>query len=560
MKQLSTFALALSLCTGLTFATHTSAAPSLGAVATAHPLATEAGFETLAAGGNAFDAAVAISAVLGVVEPSSSGFGGGGFWLLHRAEDGHQMMIDGREEAPGAADRDMYLDAQGEFQRLHSLNGPLAAGIPGLPAALVTITEDYGNLSLAANLEAAERIARDGFSADAHYLKMAKIRLEALQASPAATEIFLDNNAAPENGFMLRQSDLADTIQAMRDRGHDGFYSGLVAKRLVAGVQAAGGIWSLDDLKNYRVVKREPLVGHYHGLKIITAAPPSSGGVALITALNILEQFELEQQPALTRKHLIIEAMRRAYRDRSQYLGDPDFVKIPHDLLQSKPYAAGLRAGIRSDRASSSDQLPGRAPDYEGNDTTHFSVVDLEGNRVGGTLSINIPFGSAFVAPGTGVLLNDEMDDFSAKEGAPNTYGLVGAAANAIAPGKRPLSSMSPTFVERGDTAAVLGTPGGSRIISMVLLGLLEFAEGSDDPSVWTSTQRYHHQYLPDEVQFEKGGFDQQTQEQLIGLGHTLKELTRNYGNMQAIYSDPANQALRAAADPRRPGGSAEVR
>ncbi len=559
MKQLSTFALALTLCANSLLTTAT-AAPTLGAVATAHPLATEAGFEILAAGGNAFDAAVAISAVLGVVEPSSSGFGGGGFWLLHRAEDGHQIMIDGREEAPGAASRDMYLDEQGEFQRLHSLNGPLAAGIPGLPAALVTMTQDYGNLSLAANLEAAHRIASNGFTADAHYLKMAKIRLEALQASPAATATFLADGQAPQSGFVLRQPDLATTIQAMRDQGHDGFYSGLVAKRLVAGVQAAGGIWSLDDLKNYRVVKREALVGTYHGLKIITAAPPSSGGVALITALNILEQFELDQQPALTRKHLIIEAMRRAYRDRAQYLGDPDFVTIPHDLLQSKPYAAGLRAGIRSDRASSSDQLPGRTPDYEGTDTTHFSVVDLEGNRVGATLSINIPFGSAFVPPGTGVLLNDEMDDFSAKPGTPNTYGLVGAEANAIAPGKRPLSSMTPTFVERGNAAAVLGTPGGSRIISMVLLGLLEFAEGSNDPAVWTSTQRYHHQYLPDEVQFEKGGFDQQTQSELTALGHTLKELTRNYGNMQAIYSDPAAQQLRAAADPRRPGGLAEVR
>lgn len=535
------------------------AAPRLGAIATAHPLATEAGFDTLAAGGNAFDAAVAISAVLGVVEPSSSGFGGGGFWLLHDQSSGEQVMIDGRETAPAAAHRDMYLDEQGEFQRLSSLNGPLAAGIPGLPAALVTLTRDYGKLSLADNLASAERIAREGFIVDQHYLRMAKIRLKALAASPAASAIFLDGGAAPEPGFMLRQTDLADTIQAMREHGRNGFYGGPVAENLVAGTVAGGGIWTLKDLQNYQVVKRQPIRGSYHGMNIITAAPPSSGGIALVTILNILEQFDLKQQPPLTRKHLIIEAIRRGYRDRAQYLGDSDFVDIPYDLLLSKEYAAGLRASIRTDKASRSDQLPGHAFGYEGTDTTHFSVVDAQGNRVAGTLSINIPFGSAFVPPGTGVVLNDEMDDFSAKEGVPNTYGLVGAEANSIQPGKRPLSSMTPTFVERGDQVAVLGTPGGSRIITMVLLGLLEFAEGADDPAVWTASKRFHHQYLPDEVQYEKGGLDAETIAGLEALGHTLKELSRNYGNMQAIYSDPEDGTMKAAMDPRRQG-LAEVR
>lgn len=536
-----------------------SAAPQYGAIATAHPLATQAGFEVLAAGGNAFDAAVAISAVLGVVEPSSSGFGGGGFWLLHDQASNSQVMIDGREKAPAAAHRDMYLDDQGEFQRLNSLNGPLAAGIPGLPAALATITQDYGKRSLADNLAAAERIAREGFVVDQHYVKMAKIRLEALSTSTAASAIFLDNGKAPTDGFTLRQADLGKTIQAMREQGHNGFYGGAVASKMVDGITAAGGLWSLQDLQDYTVIKREPIRGSYHGLNIITAAPPSSGGVALVTILNILEQFDLHQQPPLTRKHLIIEAMRRGYRDRAQYLGDPDFVDIPYALLQSKEYAAGLRAGIRADKASSSDQLPGRAADWEGTDTTHFSVIDQQGNRVAGTLSINIPFGSAFVPPGTGVLLNDEMDDFSAKEGVPNTYGLVGAQANSIQPGKRPLSSMTPTFVERGDQVAVLGTPGGSRIITMVLLGLLEFAEGADDPAVWAASKRFHHQYLPDEVQYEKGGLDEPTRAGLEKLGHTLKELTRNYGNMQAIFSDPVKGIMKAAADPRREG-LAEVR
>ena len=538
------------------------ATPKLGAIASAHPLATEAGFEILAAGGNAFDAAVAVSAVLGVVEPSSSGFGGGGFWLIHRAEDNYQAMIDGRETAPAAAHRDMYLDDDGNFQRLSSLNGPLAAGIPGLPAALVELTENYGKLSLNQNLAAAERIAREGFEVDAHYLKMAGFRHEALLASPAAAAIFLDNGNPPTAGFKLTQTDLAAVIKAMQRKGRDGFYAGKVAKKLVNGVTAAGGIWTVDDLSEYRVKTRDVVTGSYHNLKIVTAPPPSSGGVALVTALNILEPFQLHEQPPITRKHLIIEAMRRAYRDRAQYLGDPDFVDVPHNLLESKAYAAGLRAGIRTDRATSSDQLPGVTPDYEGTDTTHFSVMDVAGNRVAGTLSINIPFGAAFVSPGTGVLLNDEMDDFSAKEGEPNTYGLVGAAANAIAPYKRPLSSMTPTFVERGNDVAILGTPGGSRIISMVLLGLLEFAEGADDPTAWVSTPRYHHQYLPDEVQFEKGGLDADTQAALTELGHELKERQRNYGNMQAIFSSVdsnGNPQMQAAADPRRKG-LAEVR
>ncbi len=282
MKKLFWFSL-LAL-----FSQVTGAAPKLGAIATAHPLATEAGFATLAAGGNAVDAAVAISAVLGVVEPSSSGFGGGGFWLLHDQATDSQVMIDGREQAPAAATRDMYLNKKGEFERLSSLNGALAAGIPGLPAALVTLTRDYGKLTLADNLAAAEHIAREGFVVDNHYLKMAAIRQQVLAESPAASAIFLDQGKQPEAEFALHQPDLADTIQAMRERGRAGFYEGPVAKKLVAGTRAAGGIWSLDDLKNYRVVKREPIRGTYHGLNIIAAAPPSSGGVALVTILNIL--------------------------------------------------------------------------------------------------------------------------------------------------------------------------------------------------------------------------------------------------------------------------------
>ena len=530
-----------------------------GAIASAHPLATAAGFEMLEAGGNAFDAAVAISATLGVVEPSSSGFGGGGFWLL-RPAGGDAVFLDARETAPASAHRDLYLDDNGDHQRELSLIGPLAAGIPGLPAGLVHLAAGYGKLPLTTSLAPAIRHARQGFEVDGHYLRMVTIPriTTGLQKYPETARIFLDHGEPPTAGFRLHQPELANTIEAIARQGRDGFYRGAVAQRLVDGVNAAGGAWTLDDLSNYRVVERAPLTGRYRGYRVITAPPPSSGGIALLTSLNILEGYALGDLPPVTRTHLVIEAMRRAYRDRAEYLGDPDFVEVPLDLLADKAYAAGLRAGIRHDRATPSELLPRAVTEPQGTDTTHFSVLDTAGNLVAGTLSINIPFGSALVPPGTGVLLNDEMDDFSSKPGTPNIYGLVGASANAIAPGKRPLSSMTPTFVERGAEVAILGTPGGSRIISMVLLGVLDFTGGERDPASWTAVERFHHQYLPDEVQIEQGAL-QDLREPLEALGHTINALDRNYGNMQALYWNRASGEALAASDPRRVG-AAEVR
>ncbi|HHO67771.1 MAG TPA: gamma-glutamyltransferase, partial [Gammaproteobacteria bacterium] len=491
------------------------------AVASAHPLATAAGVEILEAGGNAFDAAVAVSAALAVVEPYSSGIGGGGFWLLHRASDGRQVMVDGRERAPLAAHRDMYLDAAGQVVPGLSMDGPLAAGIPGEPAALAHIARHYGRLPLARSLAPAIRLARDGFEVDGHYRRMAKFRHALLQKWPESKAVFLAGGDVPAPGWRLKQPDLARTLEALARDGRDGFYAGPVAERLVAGVRRAGGIWRREDLEAYRVVEREPIRFRYRDLTVVSAAPPSSGGVALATLLNILSAWPLDDLDAATRTHLVVEAMRRAYRDRAQYLGDPDFVAIPLARLLHPWYAAGLRASLREDRATPSDSLPGRVPGREGFDTTHLSVIDAEGNRVAATLSINYPFGSGFVAPGTGVLLNDEMDDFSAKPGVPNAYGLVGAEANAIAPGKRPLSSMSPTFVESGRGVAVLGTPGGSRIITMVALAILDLAAGNG-PAHWVSLPRFHHQYLPDEIQHEPGALAPAVADGLRRRGHRL--------------------------------------
>ncbi len=532
--------------------------PPAMAVATAHPAATEAGLALMAAGGNAFDAAVAISAVLAVVEPYSSGLGGGGFWLLHRAADGRELMVDGRERAPLAATRDLYLDESGALIPNASLNGPLAAGIPGEPAALVHIAERYGTLPLSESLAPAIRLAREGFAVDEIYRRMASWRLEVLRASPAAAAQFLDAGEVPDLGTLIRQPDLATVLEALAAHGHAGFYAGETARALVDGTRAAGGIWTLEDLASYRVVEREPVVGRHQGWEIVSAAPPSSGGIALVQMLGMLEALEARLgAPAdeADRVHRLVEAMRRAYRDRALYLGDPDQVEVPIERLTHPYYAAGLARGIDPARATPSAS---GAVDAEGADTTHFSVLDTEGNRVAATLSINYPFGAGFVPPGTGVLLNDEMDDFSAQPGVPNAYGLVGAEANAIAPGKRMLSSMSPTFATSEDQVVILGTPGGSRIITMVLHGILAAIAGGE-PQDWVAKPRFHHQYLPDEILFEPDAFEPDVQQGLRERGHRLSPATQDYGNMQAIAWDRAVQRVRAASDARGIG-KAEVR
>jgi gamma-glutamyltranspeptidase/glutathione hydrolase len=520
------------------------------AVASAHPLATEAGMLVLAAGGNAFDAAVAVSAALAVVEPSGSGLGGGGFWLLHRAEDGLQVMVDGRERAPLAARPDMYLDKNGEVVPRLSQDGVLAAGIPGVPAALAHIAERYGRLPLARSLAPAIRYAREGFPVDEKLRRAIEDRRAALQASPAAAAVFLPDGAAPRVGSLLVQGELARTLSRLAEEGADGFYRGVIADALVDGVRSAGGIWSKKDLRGYRVVERTPLVLEYRGLRVVTAPPPSSGGIVMGIVLNVLSGYDWQRLSAADRWHVSIEAMRRAYRDRAEYLGDPDFVPVPLQLL-SLGYASRLRASIRLDRATPSRNLAvvGLPDGEEGGNTTHFSVIDGEGNRVAATLSINLPLGSGFMPPGTGVLLNNEMDDFAIRPDTPNAYGLVGGAANAIAPGKRMLSSMSPTFIEAPARVAILGTPGGSRIISMVLGGILAFADGAGAGALVTQP-RLHHQYLPDEIVYEDGALSDADQEALIQRGHRLRR-SEPYGNMQAIVWERARGRVEAASDPR---------
>ena len=528
--------------------------PKQAAIASADPLATKAGMEILDQGGNAFDAAVAVSAALAVVEPASSGLGGGAFWLMHVAAQDRNIFVDAREVAPEAATVNMYLDEQGEPRPYGSLDGPLAAGIPGEPAGLVFLADRYGRLPLAQSLAPAIRYAENGFSASRRTLMGLRFRKRAYEQWPAFKKVFLPEGKIPEIGAVIRQPDLARTLRRLAKNGFDGFYRGQTAKLLIDGVRDAGGIWTAEDLLNYEVIEREPITFEYRGVQIISAPPPSSGGVALASIFNVLEGFNLQDIDSATRKHLIVEAMRRAYRDRAEYLGDPNFVEIPVARLTHPYYAAGQRGSIRPDQATRSTSLSGVRPQKTtGSQTTHISVLDREGNRVAGTMSINTWYGAGFMAPGTGVILNNEMDDFVIKPGTPNEYGLIGAAANAIAPGKRMLSSMSPTFLESDRGLAILGTPGGSRIITMVLLAGLEWIDGAD-ASEMVNLKRYHHQFLPDELVFEKGALSIDEQQALRSRGHRLSETRRIFGNMNVVTWDYETGKVEAVTDPRGQG------
>lgn len=545
------FLFIVALCVPTLAAADAPAKPPKAAIASAHELASQAGLEILKQGGNAFDAAVAVSSTLAVVEPSSSGLGGGGFWLLHRASDGFEIMVDAREVAPKAATRDMFLDEKGNVVPGRSTATALAAGIPGEAAGWAHIAEKYGKLPLKTNLQPAIRLAREGFPLNTRLRGGIEAKRSLFQAG-AAAKIFLVNGAVPAVGTVIKQPELAQTLTTLAEQGPDGFYKGAVAKRMVEGVRKLGGIWSLEDFRDYRVIERKPLYGEYRGARIISAPPPSSGGIAVIDALNILSGFDLGAVDSATRKHLVVEAMRRSHRDRAEFLGDPDFVKVPTERLTHPFYADGQRASIRMDRATPSDMLPSIEAPSQGTQTSHFSLIDADGNRVAGTQSINFFFGSGLMVPATGVMLNNEMDDFAAKPGVPNGFRLLGADANAIAPGKRPLSSMTPTFVEKPDGLMIVGSPGGSVIMTVVLLSTLDWMDGVQ-PEEFVKKGRYHHQYMPDTITFEPGALTEEEKQTLQKYGHTLRE-SRMPGNAQVVTWDYRSGEVKAVSDPRGVG------
>ena len=546
---------------GATALTPAGAAPTPlhAAIASAHVLATAAGFEVLGEGGNAFDAAVAVAAALSVVEPQSSGIGGGGFFLLHRASDHKEVLIDARETAPAAVRAGDYLDANGQPDRNHSINGPLSAGIPGEPAGLVWIAKHYGRLPLAKSFAPAIRIATQGFEPDPRFLGGLARRKDVIARYPASAALYLDDGKLPAAGWTFRTPDLARVLDRIAAHGSDGFYKGELATTLVDGVRAAGGNWSLDDLADYQAKERAPFAFDYRGWHIVTASPPSSGGIAIAEMLNILGGYDLAKLDRVHRVHLTVEAMRRAYRDRAEYLGDPDFVKMPLAMLTSPDYAAGLRASINPGKATPSDLLPGYLDAPQGTNTSHFSIIDDDGNLVSATQTVNLSFGSAFVVAGTGFVLNDEMDDFALVAGKPNAYGLVGNDNNAPKPGRRPLSSMTPSFLIGPERVGVIGTPGGSRIITMVLEGILAFIDG-DTPEQVVARPRYHHQYLPDVISAEKGAFTPDEVKALEAMGHTVSESERRWGFMNMVSWNRKTGQMHAASDPRGDSGSGVVK
>ena len=527
----------------------------------AHTLATQAGFEVLAAGGNAFDAAVAVASTLSVVEPQSSGIGGGGFFLVRRMSDGKETMIDARETAPAAVDQKDYLQANGEPDRDHSLNGPLSSGIPGEPAALVWMAKNYGRLPLEKSLAPAIRIAREGFKPDSRFIGELAYVSGRLANYPASAALYLVDGKAPQDGWTFRSPDLANVLEKIAREGDDGFYKGDVAKTLVDGVRAAGGRWSMDDLAKYTVKERNPIAFSYRGWHIVTAPPPSSGGIALAEMLNMLGGFDLQKMDRVHRVHTIVETMRRAFRDRAEYLGDPDYVKMPVAELTSPLYAAGLRASIHPDKATPSDMLPGYMSPDESLHTSHFSIIDAEGNLVSATQTVNTTFGSKFVVAGTGFVLNNEMDDFALVAGKPNAYGLLGNDNNAPKPGSRPLSSMTPTFIDGHDKTAVIGTPGGSSIITMVLEGILAFVDG-ELPEKIVAERRYHHQYMPDQISAEKDAFSDSEIQALQQMGYKLNIAPDvwSWGFVNMVSWNRATGEMHAASDPRRPSGSGLVK
>ena len=523
-----------------------------GAVVTSNALATEVGETILAQGGNAYDAATAISAMLSVVEPFASGLGGGAFWLIYDAKSKKYKMLDARETAPLQSHKNMYLDGNGNIIKNISTLGPLSAGIPGIPAVLSYVNDKYGSKKLSTLLDPAYKAAINGFPVNERYLKGAKYKKEWLKKYKETEAIFLDKGEVPKKGWILKQTDLAKTIKKIMKDGHKSFYTGSFAKKMVESVRNNGGIWSEEDLNRYKVLEREPVRSSYKGISIIAPGLPSSGGLVLSNALNILAGYELDKFSPTTQKHLIIEALRRAYYERAIKMGDPDFMDESLEFLLTPSFAAKQRESININYATDNQTLEFADPPYQGqgNDTTHFAVIDKFGNRVAVTQSINFWFGSAFVPKGTGILLNNEMDDFSIKPGTENSYGLIGYDANAVEPGKRMLSSMTPTFLESDRGFVILGTPGGSRIISMILLAALEWIDGGDAKSM-VSLPRFHHQYHPDYVLYEEEAFMPNEINELESMGHIFKKSNRQFGNMQIIMWDHKNNKIEIASDPR---------
>ncbi|VXB14494.1 gamma-glutamyltranspeptidase [Enhydrobacter sp. AX1] len=526
-----------------------------GMVASEQGLATQVGLDILKQGGNAIDAAVAVGFALAVVLPNAGNIGGGGFMVLHDDKTGKDVAIDFREIAPAKASRDMYLDNQGNVIDGKSLFTHDASGVPGTVAGMEYALKKWGTMPLSKVLEPAIKLADKGFIVSdvlAQTLKEEKSTLGKWSSSKA---IFFKNGEPLKSGDLLVQKDLAKSLRLIAKQGAKAFYQGEIATKIAKEMQSHGGTMTLEDLKAYKVVERQPIIGDYRGYKVVTMPPPSSGGVHLIEILNMLEHYPIKEDGVNSAKniHHMAESMKLAYADRSEYLGDPDFVKIPVTGLTSKAYANERVKTIDDNKARLSSTIkPGKPQPYESDQTTHFSVMDKAGNAAAVTYTLNLNFGSGIVAEGTGILLNNEMDDFSVKPGVPNAFGLVGGTANAIEAKKRPLSSMTPTIVMKNNKPwLVTGSPGGARIITTVLQSVVNTIDHEMNPAEAIITPRVHHQWLPDELRVEEG-ISPDTIKLLQDKGH--KVVTKApMGRIQIIQAD--DSGFYGYSDPRNPDG-----
>jgi gamma-glutamyltranspeptidase/glutathione hydrolase len=530
-----------------------------GMVVAQEKIAAQFGADILRQGGNAVDAAVATGFALAVTYPRAGNIGGGGFMVIHSAERNEDIAIDYRETAPAAATRDMYLGADGKPDTDKSRNSALGIGVPGTVAGLVLALEKYGSghFTLAQIIKPAIELARNGFVVTDDMADTLPDMYSRMARWPNSAKTFSRADGAPlHDGDRLIQTDLAATLAVIAEQGPRGFYEGPVAEKLAKAVSDAGGIMTADDLKSYQAVIRAPVRGLYRGYDIVSMPLPSSGGTVLLETLNILEGFPMSdmKQGTAPSLHVMIEAMKRAYADRARYLGDPAFVNAPTKTLLTKDYAARQRASIDPARATPAADVLQIVPQREGSNTTHYSVVDSRGNAVSNTYTLNFPYGVGLVAEGTGVLLNNELDDFTAAPGASNAFGLVGFGANLPGPGKRPLSSMSPTIVLKdGKPVLVTGTPGGSRIISTVVQIVVDVLDYKMDIAAAVAAPRVHHQWMPDEVRVERG-FPQQTLDALKARGHQVIEpLGQTSANSIAVTPN----GLLGAPDPRTRGAEA---
>lgn len=523
-----------------------------GMVVSSEPLASTAGLEILRAGGNAVDAAVAVGFALAVTHPEAGNIGGGGFMLIRRA-DGDSIVVDYREEAPGAASRNMFQDAHGEVIPESSTVGALAAGVPGTVAGLALAHQKYGKLAWARVLRPAIRLAETGFPVSYELSESLRADGELLSKFAESRRIFLHNGKFYQPGEVFRQPELARTLRRIAVGGPAVFYRGSIARAIAASMVKHHGLVTLEDLRQYQAKIRQPLRGDFRGFEILTVPPPSSGGVGLIEMLNVVEPLDLGEPNSFQSIHRMVETMRRAYADRAAYLGDADFVSVPVAGLTNKKYAAKLRDEILQARAEVAVQA-GKPAEFESSQTTHFSVVDAAGNAVANTYTLNGGYGNGLTVEGAGFLLNNEMDDFAAKPGEPNMFGLVQGEANAVGPRKRPLSSMTPTIVTKdGKARLVLGSPGGGTIINTVLQVLLNVLVYRMDVRQAVTAPRFHHQWMPDVLVMERVGFSADTVEKLEEAGYKIHFRDR-MGACEAIEIDPETGWRFGAADPRASG------